>query len=193
MNLKPVLTFAAGLVLGSGASAVYFKKKHDNILSKELDDLNRLWNEKHPEVPKNKEQNDIPKKNDVRETEKGDMNVMEYYAQKVQQEKYKTKYADTSMGKRNMIRPIPIDERGEMTEYKEFELTLFDDGVLADRKGRIYEVEELFPKELLSHMGEYEQHFLYIIDDNEECYYIIEEDPRAYTEAYPRSMQNEGD
>lgn len=188
MNTKlfGAFAFVVGAAAGSFVTQKVLRKKYDEILEKEIEDVKRAYSGKKEEDPvEPKEEKTVDPGTDK-------------YKQVLVEQGY-VSYADLKetkggvervSGKPYVIRP---EEFGE-EDYETVSLTYYEDGVLTDEYDEVIEdVDEVVGKDSLTHFGEYEDDSVFVRNDEREIDYEILKDMRKYSDVKNRvSPRTEG-
>lgn len=190
-TLSNVVIFAAGLAIGSAATWQFFKKKYERIAQEEIESVKEVYSRKNEEVhvePEPEIDDEPIATQDIRKAYNETMVKLGY-----------TNYSDIpkSEGKEdaNVERPYVIspEEYGEIEEYEQIELTLYEDNVLTDDMGEpVDDVDDVVGLDSLNHFGEYEDDSVHVRNDSRKCDYEILRDPRNFADLNkpPRRMEN---
>lgn len=168
-SIKFIFSFLAGAAVGGGISYLMLKKKHDQKLQEEINELMSMETE-----PK-KEDEDIVIHpiSYAEEHELLDEEQRQAYFQKVSE----SGYTGTS---ENYYVIDPIDY-GEDEEYDPISLTYYADGNIADENDELLDdYESIIGEDFASHFGEFEDDAVYIRNDATKCDYEILRSEKTY-------------
>ena len=189
-NIKYILTFSAGAVVGSAITWKLLKSKYEQIAQDEIDfQLERF---SRREAKLNEELKDV---NDVLDTyEKVEKAQVEEYKKTVAERGYtdytsyskpttpenEAKEEETTKDKPYVITP---EEFAEKDDYACINLTYYADGILADDDDYLVDdVDNVVGVDSLSRIGEYENDALHVRNDRLKIDYEILRDKRNYTD-----------
>ena len=188
------LSLLAGIAVGGFAGYKYAEKKYKDIADEEVASVKERFTipieikkEKNPgtEKSENVSKKALNKPSLVEYTKKLHEEVYTNYSDK-DDGKDREKYPWEKSEKFNPKTPYVIspDEYGEDSEYDEVSLTLYADGILANRDDEIIEdVDEVIGKGSLEHMGDYEEDAVHVCDPKKKIYYEILADENSYEKA----------
>lgn len=182
--MKSVIAFAAGVLLGSGATYILLKEHFDNKSQEEIDSVIQAFRGDEPEPEPENEPEPIP----FTETSSID-NMREEY--KVNFVNYRTTVPSEAKTKeeemKERARSIPhVVSQSEVNhdEYDDCELIYYADGTLADPKDNVI-------TDIRSMVGDALEHFhdniedgesVFVSDDRLKICYEIVRDSRTYKE-----------
>lgn len=188
-NIKYILTFAAGAIVGSVATYKLLKSKYEQIAQEEIEfQVERFTKSKNALEEELKDANDV-----ISSYENVEKAQTEEYKKTVAERGYTdyTSYSnpkglgeevaveeDPSESKPYVITP---EEFGEKDGYECIGLSYYSDGVLADdADGLVEDVDNVVGADSLSHFGEYEDDAVHVRNDKFKCDYEILRDRRRY-------------
>lgn len=189
-NIKYILTFAAGTIVGSAITWKMLKSKYEQIAQDEIDFQLERFSRKEAKL--NQEIKDV---NDVLDAYgKVEKAQVEEYKKTVAERGYTdyTKYStqDTPENEAkeedtNEVKPYVItpEEFAEKDDYQCINLTYYADGILADDDDYLVDdVDNVVGVDSLSRIGEYENDALHVRNDRLKIDYEILRDKRNYTD-----------
>lgn len=190
-SIKKAFIFVVGAAIGSAVTYKLLKTKYEQIADDEIDSMKKFYEEKdnarreyYEEIKKELDDLKIAMDEPV-EKEEPEVNkdLVDY-------SKLATKYSSDSEAKPDLKKLVKTgdepyvispDEFGENDDYERIDLTLYEDGFLADDCDELVDdVEDIIGWENLDHMGEYEPDILHIQNDRTKTYYEICRDLRKY-------------
>lgn len=170
--LNKFLLFAAGALIGSVVTSMYFKSKYEVIEEEETiekpDESQIDISEKEPKIAEEAEKiiRDYHTESNSKEVKEPVVIIEE----------------DDGMEGPYVISPDEFDENG----YETVSLTYYADGVLTDEMDNIIDdIDEVIGEESLEHFGEFEEDSVFVRDDDKEIDYEILKDLRNYRDVYP--------
>ena len=174
-----LLSFAVGALVGSAASYFVLKKRFEKIAQEEIDSVKEAFRNKHDEDPtENVEATEEhgPVYEDVKEAELKEYNDI----------LKSNNYGDDNVVKEtpSYIRIISPVELGEHDYYRIVGLIYYADGVLADEKGNIVDIEETVGSFALTQFGEYDEDAVHVRNTKLETDYEVLLDERDYSEVF---------
>lgn len=189
-NIKYILTFSAGAVVGSAITWKLLKSRYEQIAQDEIDfQLERF---SRREARLNEELKDV---NDVLDSyEKVEKTQVEEYKKTVAERGYTdyTKYSNPITPENEVKAEEPTESKPYVITPEEFaendgyeciNLTYYADGILADDGDYIVEdVDNVVGIDSLSRIGEYENDALHVRNDRLKIDYEILRDRRNYTD-----------
>lgn len=181
MNNK--ITFLIGTIIGGAIGVAvtnrYFKKKYEEISQEEIDSVKQVYaKKKEASAEPNKE---IPqKKNKTAEPMKYRMGKYRKSAQKIIDD---NGYSEDKEQYKPYV--IPPEEYGSLegNGYESVSLTYYLDGVLAEGKERVEDIDGTIGMTSLNHFGEYEDDSVFVRNDALKTDFEILLDQRTYIEA----------
>lgn len=190
-----VLTFAAGAIIGSGATWYYTKTKYDQLVAKheeEIQSVKEVYATKQEEKETSeddKEEEDTPLVKVVTKNEKPDMmeyaNMLNKQRYSNEQPKKEAIILDARQHKSDGPHVISPEDFGEYEEYEMITLYYYADGILTDTDDEIIDdVEEMVGYDSFKHFGEYEDDSVYVRNDEKRCDYEILRDERKFADVY---------
>ena len=182
-QLKNLLIFSAGAIIGTVATWAFVKTKYEQMAQDEIEEIRDLYLKKSHTIEK-EEPKDKPKDEPTQVEE----DLAEDYKKRIENLGY-TKQKDREGGKRDMKTDEPYiitpDEFGDQDNYETNTLTYYSDGVLTDETGIIVDnVDEVVGNDSLNHFGEYEDDTVFVRNDRHECDYEIQKDTRKFTDVF---------
>lgn len=166
-KLSYVATFAVGAFIGSAVAWQFAKKKHEELIQKEIESIKEAFGrrcEPCEEEPVNTD--------DFIKTE-----------EEILQEDRK-KYENEVKKYVSDIYVISPEEFGENSTYSIYSITYYADGVLADDTGEILDIEDTIGHEALLAFDEYSDSAVYVRNERYKSDYEVLRDPEAYSEVF---------
>lgn len=206
MNSKiiNVLVFTAGAAIGSAVTWKFLKDKYEKIVQEEIKSVKEVFadrfnssneeassEESDDEMPEEDPLSDYRKINwdDLEDLDPSELEEEEYQADLIEYEDianiYKEGGAD-NMPTSEPREPYVIEpiEFGELDNYKTFELTYYEDGILEDEDYSIVKnPEEILGPDALGSFGEYEDDSVFVRNERLRADFQILKDYRTYDEA----------
>ena len=171
-TLSNVLLFTAGVAIGSLVTWKYFKSRYELIddacYDEEIEDTDEEDSDEAPDEIVTH----ISKKPPIKE-----------YVNMVKQLSYNTEEDDDDT--KDVYEPYIIrpEEYGEIHAYETLSLNYYADGVLTDDlDNRIEDVESIVPVNFAEYFGEYEDHAVFVRNDERQCDYEILRDLRRFAD-----------
>lgn len=189
MNSKIIFAFCAGAVVGFAASLKYNEVKFRKLAQEEIDDVKARLEQYRPQ----------PKVEPVEE-DNGESPISEEQSEYEEiVSKYNPDVTEKKGGGIMTDRPyvIPPDEFGDLEGYETFNLTYYDDGVLAydiDDES-IDDIDDVVGYDAFNHFGEHDgpPDTVYIRNDARKCDYEISMSARAYADVIDGVLDNPRD
>ena len=186
MNItwNKVLWFAAGAAVGVLATNHFFKTKYERLYQEDVESVKRAFS-----APKQSE----PTEGDTEEViaDEPTPEEVEAYNEIIGMQGYSTipNVAGDSIGKevKGVSRPyvIPPTEFDTEDDYEVYSLTYYADGVLADEQDNpIENIDGMIGRDSLNHFGEYEDHTVYVRNDDMQCDFEVQRDLRNYSDVF---------
>lgn len=181
--INNILSFVAGVGVGSAVMYKVLKTKYDKLIQEEIDSVKEAFSKKEETTIENSE---LPRKD-------SDKNMYKEENQRIiEQNSYNAESADKDDEVEEeddavetilpyVIRP---DEYGD-SEYPTITLWYHTDGVVTNDAGKVIKnVEELIGCEYVHHFGEYEEDpdAVYVRNEYQEVDYEVLKEYRAYSD-----------
>ena len=206
MNQKivNVLIFAVGAAIGSAATWKFVKDKYEKIVQEEIKSVKEVFsdrfNSSNEEVSSEESDEEMSEEDhvsdyrkicwdDLEDLDPSELEEEEYQADLIEYEDianiYKEGGAD-NMPTSEPREPYVIEpiEFGELDDYKTFELTYYEDGILEDEDYDIVKnPEEILGPDALGSFGEYEDDSVFVRNERLRADFQILKDYRTYDEA----------
>ena len=206
MNQKivNVLIFAVGAAIGSAATWKFVKDKYEKIAQEEIESVKEVFsdrfNSSNEETSSEESDEEMSEEDPVSDCRKicweeledldpSELEEEEYQADLIEYEgianTYKEGGAD-NMPTSEPREPYVIEpiEFGELDDYKTFELTYYEDGILEDEDYDIVKnPEEILGPYALGSFGEYEDDSVFVRNEHLRADFQILKDYRTYDEA----------
>lgn len=206
MNQKivNVLIFAVGAAIGSAATWKFVKDKYEKIAQEEIESVKKVFSDRFnisDEETSSEESNEEMSEEDpvsdcrkicweeLEDLDPSELDEEEYQADLIEYEgianNYKEGGAD-NMPTSEPREPYVIEpiEFGELDDYKTFELTYYEDGILEDEDYDIVKnPEEILGPYALGSFGEYEDDSVFVRNERLRADFQILKDYRTYDEA----------
>ena len=184
--LSNVLLFAAGAVVGSAVTWKIFKSKYEIVDVEEIyceEDIGESEDEEDTESSDRfAEESDVEIQSTVNKKP-----PLKEYVQMVKQLSYSDVEAYDEEGDEDVYEPYIIrpEEYGEIHAYETLSLNYYADGVLTDDlDNQIEDVESLVPADFADHFGEYEDHCVFVRNEERQCDYEILLDTRNFADVF---------
>lgn len=185
-NVKNVLIFAAGSVVGSAVTWKLLKNKYEQIAKDEIEfQLERFSKSKKELKEELQDANDI-----ISSYEKVEKAQVEEYRKTVAERGYtdyssysnsKTQKAEEKESSEDRPYVIKPEDLGENDDYQVINLTYYADGILADDNDDLVDdVDNVVGTDSLSHFGDFEPDAVHVRNDRLKCDYEILRDRRKY-------------
>lgn len=192
--LSKVLIFTAGAAVGSVITWKYLEKKYMlyDYVDEECDEEEYIYTDPLPEGGEDTVVTVPQEKPSIRE-----------YAAMIQKMQYtdytnsekseeKPKFEEVEFEKPYLIDP---DAYGEYEDYRQQELTYYEDGTLADAEDNVIDdVDDMVGEANLRRFGEFDDDYVHVRDDKRCVDYEIWKDPRTYFEVvgiHPHQSEEE--
>lgn len=206
MNQKivNVLVFAVGAAIGSAATWKFVKDKYEKITQEEIESVKKVFSDRFnssDEETSSEESDEEMSEEDLvsdcrkicweelEDLDPSELEEEEYQADLIEYEgianTYKEGGAD-NMPTSEPREPYVIEpiEFGELDDYKTFELTYYEDGILEDEDYDIVKnPEEILGPDALGSFGEYEDDSVFVRNERLRADFQILKDYRTYDEA----------
>ena len=206
MNQKivNVLIFAVGAAIGSAATWKFVKDKYEKIAQEEIESVKKVFSDRFnssDEETSSEESDEEMSEEDpvsdcrticweeLEDLDPSELEEEEYQADLIEYEDianiYKEGGAD-NMPTSEPREPYVIEpvEFGELDDYKTFELTYYEDGILEDEDYDIVKnPEEILGPDALGSFGEYEDDSVFVRNERLRADFQILKDYRTYDEA----------
>ena len=206
MNQKivNVLVFAVGAAIGSAATWKFVKDKYEKIAQEEIESVKKVFSDRfngsNEETSSEESDEEMSEEDPVSDCRKicweeledldpSELEEEEYQADLIEYEgianTYKEGGAD-NMPTSEPREPYVIEpiEFGELDDYKTFELTYYEDGILEDEDYDIVKnPEEILGPYALGSFGEYEDDSVFVRNERLRADFQILKDYRTYDEA----------
>ena len=182
-NIKNVLLFTAGLVMGSVVTWKMTKDKYEQWANDEIRMMREYYNQKEEEYYEEEDLDEEPIEAEVR-TERNTKPDLTEYTSRLNESGY-TDYSEISKkdeeedNESNMEeKPYVIspEEFGDFDDYETIELTYYKNGYVTDDQDILMsndEVEEAIGWNNITRMGEYEEDALHVRNEKRKTDYEI--------------------
>ena len=182
-NIKNVLLFTAGLVVGSVVTWKMTKDKYEQWANDEIRMMREYYNRKEEEYYEEEDLDEEPIEAEVR-TERNTKPDLTEYTSRLNESGY-TDYSEISKkdeeedNESNMEeKPYVIspEEFGDFDDYETIELTYYKNGYVTDDQDILMsndEVEEAIGWNNITRMGEYEEDALHVRNEKRKTDYEI--------------------
>lgn len=183
-NIKNVLLFTAGLVMGSVVTWKMTKDKYEQWANDEIRMMREYYNQKEEEYYEEEDLDEEPIEAEVR-TERNTKPDLTEYTSKLNESGY-TDYSEISkkdekeeddesdMEEKPYV--ISPEEFGDFDDYETIELTYYKNGYVTDDQDILMsndEVEEAIGWNNITRMGEYEEDALHVRNEKRKTDYEI--------------------
>lgn len=183
-NIKNVLLFTAGLVMGSVVTWKMTKDKYEQWANDEIRMMREYYNRKEEECYEEEDLNEEPIEAEVR-TERSTKPDLTEYTSRLNESGY-TDYSEISkkdekeeddesdMEEKPYV--ISPEEFGDFDDYETIELTYYKNGYVTDDQDILMsndEVEEAIGWNNITRMGEYEEDALHVRNEKRKTDYEI--------------------
>ena len=183
-NIKNVLLFTAGLVMGSVVTWKMAKDKYEQWANDEIRMMREYYNQKEEEYYEEEDLDEEPIEAEVR-TERNTKPDLTEYTSKLNESGY-TDYSEISkkdekeednesdMEEKPYV--ISPEEFGDFDDYETIELTYYKNGYVTDDQDILMsndEVEEAIGWNNITRMGEYEEDALHVRNEKRKTDYEI--------------------
>ena len=206
MNQKivNVLIFAVGAAIGSAATWKFVKDKYEKIAQEEIESVKKVFsdrfNSSDEETSSEESDEEMSEEDHVSDCRKicweeledldpSELEEEEYQADLIEYEDIANTYKEggaDNMPTSEPREPYVIEpiEFGELDDYKTFELTYYEDGILEDEDYDIVKnPEEILGPYALGSFGEYEDDSVFVRNERLRADFQILKDYRTYDEA----------
>ena len=185
--LNKIIVFAAGAVIGSAVTYKFVKNKYERITQEEIDSVKETYarNNLGENVGKGSTEGCEGIKNEIREIK----DIVDSEVNRLKTILDENGYVDysTPKGKKvTSMNPYVIspDEFSENEDYETESLTYYSDGILADDRDNIIDIDMIVGRESLNHFGEYEDDSVFVRNEELKTDYEILLDTRRYSDIY---------
>ena len=182
-NIKNVLLFTVGLVMGSVVTWKMTKDKYEQWANDEIRTMREYYNQKEEEYYEEEDLDEEPIEAEVR-TERNTKPDLTEYTSKLNESGY-TDYSEISkkdeeeddesdMEEKPYV--ISPEEFGDFDDYETIELTYYKNGYVTDDQDILMsndEVEEAIGWNNITRMGEYEEDALHVRNEKRKTDYEI--------------------
>lgn len=182
-NIKNVLLFTAGLVMGSVVTWKMTKDKYEQWANDEIRMMREYYNQKEEEYYEEEDLDEEPIEAEVR-TERSTKPDLTEYTSRLNESGY-TDYSEISkkdeeeddesdMEEKPYV--ISPEEFGDFDDYETIELTYYKNGYVTDDQDILMsndEVEEAIGWNNITRMGEYEEDALHVRNEKRKTDYEI--------------------
>lgn len=179
--INNILSFVAGVGVGSAVMYKVLKTKYDKLIQEEIDSVKEAFSKKEEKAERlesiRKEDENTDQKENHRIIEHNDYNTVS--VEKDDGDEEEDDIVETIMP--YVIRP---DEYGD-SDYPTITLWYHTDGVVTNDAGKVIKnVEELIGCEYAHHFGEYEEDpdAVYVRNEDQEVDYEVLKEYRAYSD-----------
>lgn len=206
MNQKivNVLVFAVGAAIGSAATWKFVKGKYEKIAQEEIESVKKVFSDRfngsNEETSSDESDEEMSEEDPVSDCRKicweeledldpSELEEEEYQADLIEYEDIANTYKEggaDNMPTSEPREPYVIEpiEFGELDDYKTFELTYYEDGILEDEDYDIVKnPEEILGPYALGSFGEYEDDSVFVRNERLRADFQILKDYRTYDEA----------
>lgn len=179
--INNILSFVAGVGVGSAVMYKVLKTKYDKLIQEEIDSVKEAFSKKEEKT----ERSESIRKEDENTNQKENQRIIEQNgyntesANKDDRDEEEDDIVETIMP--YVIRP---DEYGD-SDYPTITLWYYTDGVVTNDAGKVIKnVEELIGCEYVHHFGEYEEDpdAVYVRNEDQEVDYEVLKDCSAYSD-----------
>ena len=199
-----VIMFAAGAAIGSAVTLKILKDRYEKIVQEEIKSVKEVFsdrfNSSNEETSSEESNGEMSEEDpvsdyrkicwdDLEDLDPSELEEEEYQADLIEYEDianiYKEGGAD-NMPTSEPREPYVIEpiEFGELDDYKTFELTYYEDGILEDEDYDIVKnPEEILGPDALGSFGEYEDDSVFVRNERLRADFQILKDYRTYDEA----------
>lgn len=150
-----VIMFAVGALVGSAATWHFAKGYFAKIAQEEIDSVKEVFSKFEQKPDEEETENEEPQEGLSEEEVARATPAYHALAKRYETPAFTTEEKEVSdVDRPYVIRP---DEYGQFYDYATFELTYYDDGVLADDTDEVIEdIDDVIGYDSLKHFGEYE-------------------------------------
>ena len=182
-NIKNVLLFTAGLVMGSVVTWKITKDKYEQWANDEIRMMREYYNQKEEEYYEEEDLDEEPIEAEVR-TERNTKPDLTEYTSKLNESGY-TDYSEISKKDEEEDNESDMEEKpyvispeefGDFDDYETIELTYYKNGYVTDDQDILMsndEVEEAIGWNNITRMGEYEEDALHVRNEKRKTDYEI--------------------
>ena len=182
-NIKNVLLFTAGLVVGSVVTWKMTKDKYEQWANDEIRMMREYYNQKEEEYYEEEDLDEEPIEAEVR-TEKSTKPDLTEYTSRLNESGY-TDYSEISKKDEEEDNESDMEEKpyvispeefGDFDDYETIELTYYKNGYVTDDQDILMsndEVEEAIGWNNITRMGEYEEDALHVRNEKRKTDYEI--------------------
>ena len=182
-NIKNVLLFTAGLVMGSVVTWKMTKDKYEQWANDEIRMMREYYNQKEEEYYEEEDLDEEPIEAEVR-TERSTKPDLTEYTSKLNESGY-TDYSEISKKDEEEDNESDMEEKpyvispeefGDFDDYETIELTYYKNGYVTDDQDILMsndEVEEAIGWNNITRMGEYEEDALHVRNEKRKTDYEI--------------------
>ena len=182
-NIKNVLLFTAGLVMGSVVTWKMTKDKYEQWANDEIRMMREYYNQKEEEYYEEKDLDEEPIEAEVR-TERSTKPDLTEYTSRLNESGYtdsseiskKDEEEDNESDMEEKPYVISPEEFGDFDDYETIELTYYKNGYVTDDQDILMsndEVEEAIGWNNITRMGEYEEDALHVRNEKRKTDYEI--------------------
>lgn len=182
-NIKNVLLFTAGLVMGSVVTWKMTKDKYEQWANDEIRMMREYYNQKEEEYYEEEDLDEEPIEAEVR-TERSTKPDLTEYTSRLNESGY-TDYSEISKKDEEEDNESDMEEKpyvispeefGDFDDYETIELTYYKNGYVTDDQDILMsndEVEEAIGWNNITRMGEYEEDALHVRNEKRKTDYEI--------------------
>ena len=182
-NIKNVLLFTAGLVMGSVVTWKITKDKYEQWANDEIHMMREYYNQKEEEYYEEEDLDEEPIEAEVR-TERSTKPDLTEYTSRLNESGY-TDYSEISKKDEEEDNESDMEEKpyvispeefGDFDDYETIELTYYKNGYVTDDQDILMsndEVEEAIGWNNITRMGEYEEDALHVRNEKRKTDYEI--------------------
>lgn len=182
-NIKNVLLFTAGLVIGSVVTWKMTKDKYEQWANDEIRMMREYYNQKEEEYYEEEDLDEEPIEAEVR-TERNTKPDLTEYTSRLNESGY-TDYSEISKKDEEEDNESDMEEKpyvispeefGDFDDYETIELTYYKNGYVTDDQDILMsndEVEEAIGWNNITRMGEYEEDALHVRNEKRKTDYEI--------------------
>lgn len=182
-NIKNVLLFTAGLVIGSVVTWKMTKDKYEQWANDEIRMMREYYNQKEEEYYEEEDLDEEPIEAEVR-TERSTKPDLTEYTSRLNESGY-TDYSEISKKDEEEDNESDMEEKpyvispeefGDFDDYETIELTYYKNGYVTDDQDILMsndEVEEAIGWNNITRMGEYEEDALHVRNEKRKTDYEI--------------------
>lgn len=185
--LNKVFIFAAGAVIGSVATWKFVKNKYEKIAKEEIDSVKKNYAQRSLEEQMEKDFTEGCEgiKNEMREIKDIVDSEVDRLKTVLNENGY-VNYSTLKEEKVTTMNPYVIspDEFSENEDYETESLTYYSDGILADDRDNIIDIDMVVGRDSLNHFGEYEDDSVFVRNEELKTDYEILLDTRRYSDIY---------